>query len=59
MHSHMPCMYVESEKNLRETVLTFHSECTGDRTQAMRLGNRYIYLLSHLISPNMVILFFN
>lgn len=40
-----------SERDLRETVLLFHLVSPRDRTQVLRLGDKYPHPLSYLLRP--------
>lgn len=42
----MVCMW-RSKKTLQESVLSFHNEGPKDWTQAIRLGHKLLYMLSH------------
>lgn len=48
---HFVCVHECQSAQVQESVLSFHHVSSGDYTGVLRLGNRHVYLLSHLSSP--------
>lgn len=45
------CVYGGSEGSLWEPVFLFYQVGSGDETQLIEVSSRYLYPISHLVSP--------